>query len=556
MNIEYLFQNALRLHQSGSIQEARDLYLKILSFNSNHFDSLHLLGLISFQLGDYYSAIDLIAKALTIFERSELAHCSIANAYSSLGKFDLALAHYNSAISIKFDHFEAHFNKAIALKELGYIEESLKSYKFSMILKPDFAQCHSNIGALLTDIGEFSVAILFFNRAILIEPGSHVWYSNRGVAFKNLGQTSNALKDYETAVVIKPDYTECYSNRGVALQELKRVKEAYFNFHNALILNFRDPESHFNLSLLLLLTGDFNGGLPEYEWRWNSPSNSCFKIKREFIQPLWLGQFSLVGKTIFIHSEQGLGDTIQFVRYIYLLSEMGASVIFEVQRELVNLLRQIFINILIIAKEDVISDFDCHCPLMSLPLAFKTNLDTIPFPFAYLKCESNKMNFWLSRLGVRRIPRVGLVWTGNVGHVNDRQRSLNLSILLSYLPKGFEYISLQKEVRKSDQIVLNNSFIKHLGDEINDFTDTAALCQLMDIVISVDTSVAHLSSAMGKPTWILLPFSPDWRWLLNREDSPWYQSVKLFRQSQMGDWTQILETLSQELTRISFDVKE
>ena len=302
-------------------------------------------------------------------------------------------------------------------------------------------------------------------------------------------------------------------------------------------------------SIILMLNGDFTNGLPLYELRWKTKE---LKMKsRNFSKPLWLGEESLTGKTILLHSEQGFGDTIQFCRYAKMVRNLGAKVILEVPLPLVDLLRSLDGVDELIPKDSELSDFDFHCPLLSLPLAFKTELSSIPNAPHYIYSNQVKRKYWLNKLGAPSKKRIGIVWSGSLGHSNDRNRSLRLEEIKQYLPNGFEYISLQKEIREADQSTLINSGIGHFGPELQDFSDTAAICDLMDLVISVDTSVAHLAAALGKPTWILLPFNPDWRWLLDREDSPWYPTVRLFRQSSTQQWSSVLKRVAQNLQHFS-----
>jgi hypothetical protein len=269
---------------------------------------------------------------------------------------------------------------------------------------------------------------------------------------------------------------------------------------------------------------------------------------RNFPQPLWLGNESIAGKTILLHSEQGLGDTIQFCRYAPMVSDLGARVIIEAEESLAGLLEELPGVSEVVAKGQDLPDFDCHCPLMSLPLAFRTDQDNIPCPEKYLKSDPGKLAYWNARLGPKTKPRIGLVWSGSNNNPKLSHRRLPLNQAIRQLPSGFQYVSLQTEVWVDDKSTLDSAVnIIHFGDELNDFTDTAALCELMDIIISVDTSVAHLSGALGKPTWMLLAFSPEWRWMLGRDDSPWYRSLRLFRQEKIGDWAGVLEKLKSGL---------
>ena len=276
----------------------------------------------------------------------------------------------------------------------------------------------------------------------------------------------------------------------------------------------------------------------------------------DFSQPLWLGQAEfggiegLAGKTILVHSEQGLGDTIQFSRYLPLLAEHGARVVFELPAALFGALRGVTGVSDFVVKGQTLPAADFHCPLLSLPLAFKTTLESIPSPGPYLKADALKVKQWSERLGLKSRPRIGLVWSGNAQHKNDHNRSISLELLLSQLPDRFDWVSLQREVRDADRQALElHPSIRHFGTELADFTDTAALCELMDLVISVDTSVAHLSGALGRPTWVLLPNVPDWRWLLDRDDSPWYACIKLYRQREPSEWSPVIARVALALSQ-------
>jgi hypothetical protein len=299
------------------------------------------------------------------------------------------------------------------------------------------------------------------------------------------------------------------------------------------------------------LLGNFEEGWREYEWRWRHEEISQISGIRYFEQPLWLGKEPLKNKTILLYAEQGLGDTIQFCRYIPLVGALGAKVILEVPASLVHLLKNLDGVGQIVARDDKLPGFDYQCPLLSLPLAFKTTLDTIPL-CPQIITNKGKVALWKGLLGQKVKPRIGLVWSGSTTHKNDHNRSLTLTKLLPYLSPNYEYVSLQKEVRDIDKGLLNgDEVIKNFGAILQDFTDTAALCELMDLVISIDSSVAHLAATMGVPTWLLLPYNPDWRWLLDRDDSPWYPSLNLYRQPIIDDWSSVLEKINVNLLTFS-----
>jgi hypothetical protein len=336
------------------------------------------------------------------------------------------------------------------------------------------------------------------------------------------------------ALASRPDYAEAFANRGVLLYDLKRFDEALASYDSAIALRPDYADAHFFKGLSSLVTGDLPRGWIEYEWRRKAPAARI--PKRDFSQPLWLGGDDIAGKTILLHSEQGLGDTIQFCRYAALVAARGARVILEVEAPLRELMTGLAGTAGIIAKGSALPDFDIQCPLPSLPLAFKTRLDTIPSTTPYLRVPKQALGYWNALLGAKRSLRIGLAWAGNAKHVRDRERSMRLRDLLPLLDIEATFVSLQKEVRAADAETLANCGVLQFGRKLGDFSDTAALISQLDLVISVDTSVAHLAGALGKRVWILLTHAPDWRWLLDRDDSPWYATARLFRQDDTREW--------------------
>jgi hypothetical protein len=369
------------------------------------------------------------------------------------------------------------------------------------------------------------------------------------VALQESDMPYDALDCYNTAIQLDASCAEAYNNKGLILKELKDYEDSLHAHLKAVELNPNHGTFHWNLSLLYLLQGDFKRGFAEYEWRWKDEEISAISGKREFPQPLWLGDRPLEGKTILIYCEQGLGDTIQFSRYVPLLHHLGCHVILEVQAPLIPLFKNIPGIQQLIPFGQPLPEFDYQCPIMSLPLAFGTTLETIP-PTQPIHLETTKIAEWESRLGPQKKPRIGLVWSGSTTHKDDRRRSIVLKDYLEHCIPDFEYISLQKEVRKQDQGILAQSDIRHFEDHLQDFSDTAALISLLDLVVTVDTSVAHLSASLNKPTLILIPYSPDWRWMLDRDNSPWYPSVKLFRQPALGDWKSTIQSLFDDILSI------
>ena len=366
------------------------------------------------------------------------------------------------------------------------------------------------------------------------------------MAYYGLSDYEQAVACYKQAITLAPGDAVTHSNLGNALVRQLRLPEALLSYSQAVALAPDHADAQWNGALALLQTGDFRQGWALHEWRWKRPAFKA--VKRSFSQPLWLGDTDLAGRTLLLHSEQGLGDTIQFCRFAALAAARGARVLLEVEPALAALLANLEGVAQIVLKGAKLPTFDCHCPLLSLPLAFKTELDSVPYANRYLTVDPAKLKFWQDKLGKKIKPRVGLVWSGDKAHRDDRSRSIQLAELLAYLPDCFAYLSLQKEVRETDRAALESRpDILHFGSQLTDFCDTAALCELVDVVISVDTSVAHLSGALGRPTKLLLPFCPDWRWLLLRGDSPWYNSFQLYRQLSDGQWGTAISPLVRRL---------
>jgi predicted TPR repeat methyltransferase len=374
-----------------------------------------------------------------------------------------------------------------------------------------------------------------------------VLHFNLGNALVQQGRLAEALACYDQAIALQPDYGQAWCNRGNLLQMRHQIDAAVESYDRAIALNTEYADAYWNKANALLLGGDFVRGWPLYEWRWKR--DSFTSPKRGFAQPLWLGQESLAGKTILLHSEQGLGDTVQFCRYVPMVAALGARVVLEVQKPLLGLVHSLPGVSEWVEKGTALPPFDFHCPLLSLPLAFNTGICDIPGAASYLSSDPVRRAHWANRLGPRTRPRIGIVWSGGAGHAHDQMRSIPLALMLQWLPDVFDYVSMQQEVRSGDRQVLEASDrVTHFGKDLLDFGDTAALCDGVDLIISVDTSVAHVAAALGKPTWVLLPYNPDWRWMLGRRDSPWYPGAVLYRQQQPADWSAVLARVASDLT--------
>ena len=571
-------------YQTGRAENAVELIGKAIRVNPGVAAAYCNRGSALLDLGQFDAAVSDYRKAIDLNRDYAEAHNNLATACIRRRRFDEGLACADRAIRIKPGLAEAHDNRGQALHELGRIAQALESYERAIAInpglagaynnrgnslleagkpeaalasfdtaigiQPDFAEAHSNRGNALRALGQPEAALASCERAIAIKPRYAVAHNNRGIALRELHRLDAAIASFDRAIEIDPAYAEAFGNRGNALTDLKQIDAALASYDGAIRLDPDDAKSQWNRSLALLLAGDLEAGWPSYEWRWKRKEPA--QHQRRFAQPLWLGEPSLSGKTILLHSEQGLGDALQFCRYAKPVHAMGAHVVLEVPRSLAAVLRGLEGVGEIIHRGSPPPPFDYHCPLLALPLALRTNLATIPRADRYLHADPAALAKWSARLGTASAPRIGLVWSGSTIHTNDRNRSIPLAGLLLHLPPGFEYVSLQKEVRPADAKVLaSHPAIRHFGDALEDFADTAALCELMDLVVSVDTSVAHLAAALGRPTWILLPFAPDWRWLLEREDSPWYESVRLYRQGADWNWEPVLRRIAGDISKIA-----
>ena len=530
-------------------EKSLENYRKVLDLDKSNINSLYNIGDILIDLEDYINAAQYFNKVIELQPNSDDALNNLGFLQLELGNYEEALEYLNKAILINPKNLSALNNLGKLCEKKSLYSDALEYFNKAIKLNPGHAESYSNLAAILIELMLFEDALAYLYRALDLDPNIPEAYNNSGNALYKLNRTEEALLNYTRAIAIFPDFVEAWTNRGVLLDSLFRHDEAIVNFDKAIVIKKDFADAYWNKALSLLRCGDFYNGFNLYEWRWKVDKLKL--LNRSYSQPLWLGNENIRNKSILLHAEQGLGDTIQFCRYAKLVKELGAIVLLEVPKSLLDLLNGLegFDQLIEIGKP--LSNFDYHCPLMSLPLAFKTELSSIPSRTPYLAAANNKYEKWAQKLGVKSKLLVGLVWSGSTTLKNDHNRSLTLQQLLPYLSDLCEYVSLQKEVREIDKQVLDGSNIKQYGDELNDFSDTAALCELMDLVISVDTSVAHLAGAIGKTTWVLLPHVPDWRWLLDREDSPWYPSIKIYRQPSPGDWDSVIQQVRQDLIEYS-----
>jgi tetratricopeptide (TPR) repeat protein len=573
----------MTLYRQGQWMQAQALLQQVVQREPRHFEALYMLGMMAGQMGNSVLALKYIERAISVNPHHASAHSNLGNVFRDLGRYPEALASHQRALAMAPKQADAHFNMGITLQELNRFAQAVASYDRAIALKPeraefhyhrgsalhhlrqhqaavesyqhaislapDFADAHFYCGNSLQELNQFAQAAASYDQAIALQPDNALACYCRGNALSAMALYPAAISSYDQAIAIKPDYVDAHINRASVLQECLQLESAIAGYDRAITAEPDCAGAHWSQGLCYLQQGDFERGWPKYEWRWQCNSTSNYLSQRDFLQPLWLGEQPLQGKVILLHSEQGLGDAIQFARYAKRVHRLGARVILELHSPLVRLLARLEGVAHIVARGDPLPEFDYHCPLLSLPLACKTTLQSVPASVPYIASDPQKVVQWGARLGEKTKLRVGLVWSGAAIHKNDAHRSIDLFQLILHLPDHAQYISLQKEIRDADQQTLkSHPQILHFEEELEDFTDTAALCELMDLVISVDTSVAHLAGAMGKPVWILLPFNPDWRWLLGRADSPWYPSAVLYRQEVRGRWDTVLERIARDLS--------
>src|SRR5262245_47785323 len=551
-NLGQALQEAVTLQQQGRLREAEKIYTRVLKALPDQFDALNLLGTIKAQRGQAGEAYRLITAALKVNPRAPDAWVNLGIVLHALKRDQEALESFDKALELKPGDADALHQRANALITLGRAQDALAAVDQVLSLIPRHPQARLNRGLALAALGRHEEALAEFDGALALSPGNPAAHYNRGISLFNVGRYENAVAAYDSALSIAPDHVRAWNNRGLVLQALNRHDEALASYSKALEIRKDYADARFNQALGLLTIGDFRRGFAQYEWRWRRTGMPAHG--RGYGRPLWLGEYPLQRHTILLHAEQGLGDTIQFARYVPLLARTGAKIVLEVQPELAPLLGRLACVAAVVARGEPLPPFDVHCPLGSLPLALKTEPATIPAGGPYLSADDARIAKWRARIEAAERPRVALAWSGNAQHVNDRNRSIPLSRLapLWSAAASVQFIGIQRELRGDDaDLLAREPRVTQIGAELDDFADTAAVIALVDLVISVDTSVAHLAGAMGRPVWALLPFSPDWRWTLAGESSRWYPTARLFRQPSLGDWDSVIERLPGELDRLA-----
>ncbi|MDQ7787575.1 MAG: tetratricopeptide repeat protein [Thermodesulfovibrionales bacterium] len=462
-----------------------------------------------------------------------------------LGRIDEAVSSFKRAILLSPEFPAPYFSLGALLQQRGYIDEAITLYQQVLQLCPEHSDTCNVLGSAFQAKGQLAEAIAWYQKAIQFNPNSFMAHNNLGSALKLQGDIDGAIKQYQRALKLNPNFAESLNNLGNALRDKNELDKAMSFYRRSIALKPDFADAHWNLSYALLLSGQFEEGWKEYEWRW--------KLKEplhKLPQPLWDGS-DCAGKTILLFAEQGFGDTIQFIRYITMVADKGIKVVLGCQKELKSLSENIQGVSQVIAYGEPLPQFDFQLPLISLPMVFKTTSDTIPSQCPYIQVGPRLIERWGKKMDLDQSKiNIGLAWAGSPGHLNDRNRSCPLDMFTRLTEtENCTFFSLQKILNiESERNMIDTLKLIDYTGEISDFADTAAIIMNLDLVISVDTAVAHLAGALGKKVWTLLPFAPDWRWMLKRDDSPWYPTMRLFRQYSWGDWRSVLVHVSQELT--------
>lgn len=582
-SVRKFLQKGLEHHRAGRMREAESCYLHSLKADPRCATALHLLGLLAQQAGEFSKSIHLIEKALALnpddadavnslaesyldqkllpqavqcYQRLVEIRPQSAEAHHRLGKarerqedWEGAAASYRRALSLQADSPDLYASLARLECKQGAFAEAVDACRRALALAPHRPELYQQLGHALTYTGNYGAAVQAYRQVLAFQPDSAPAVYGLGYIFERQGDLSAAADAYRIALKIDPDLAVAYFHLGIThhlqgdcAQALKCVE----------MMRRVEPDSaqaRSFLGILLLQQGNFHQGWNEYEYRWGTTYG--LRHRRKFPQTLWKGE-PLAGARILLHAEQGMGDTLQFVRYVPLVAARGGNVILEVQPRLHRLLAKTPGAVEVISRGEALPAFDWQCPLLSLPLAFATDLRSIPAPIPYVAPDPAEVEIWRERLGGNGV-RVGLAWGGNAKHPHEHWRSIPLE-LLSPLTRmeGATFYSLQMgpPAAQVGQLGAKVRLIDLQGEQ-KDFADSAAIVSNLDLVISIDTSVAHLAGAMGKPVWVFLSKSPDWRWMLDREDTPWYPSARLYRQSRLGNWAEVISRVERDLTELA-----
>jgi tetratricopeptide (TPR) repeat protein/glycosyltransferase involved in cell wall biosynthesis len=544
-----VFAEALQHHRAGQPEKAEIIFRRVLADDPAHSRALYYLGIIAGRRGDHEAAEGFFRHALALAPHYAEAHYNLGNILQEQGRLENAVASYRRAVALEPTAAAVHHNLADTLRMLGLSEEAAKSYRRTIAINPAAAEAHLNLGNLLQAQGRPQEAIACFHQVLRLLPDHPAAHYNIGNALRLQDRLDEAVARYRHAISLNRNYADAYNNLGNALHDLGRLDEAIGSFRRALALRPNSPSTHKNLGLSLLLKGDLPQGSGEYEWRWGEDE---FKTVPPAASPRWDGQ-PVPDHAILLRAEQGYGDAIQFVRYAPLVRARCGRVVLQCATALGELLATTAGIDAVVTKMAPIPDVAAHAPLLSLMHIFGTKRETIPADVPYLRVDPARAARFAERIGAAAGLKVGLAWAGNPEHHQDKKRSLPLAALFPLLgTAGTRFFSLQKGEAAAEISAHGlNGRIVDLGPDLGNFADTAAAINCLDLVIAVDTAIAHLAGALAKPIWTLLPFSPDWRWLLDRDDTPWYPTMRLYRQPAAGDWGSVIASVTEALAQAS-----
>lgn len=580
-HISALFLSGAIAQQTGRLDTAIAHYQKVITLDPNHFEAHHNLAIALQDRGEWDAAATHFRRSSEFNPHHAPTHFNWGNLLLKQQDYYGAIAHYQQAIQLKPNYAKAYNNLGNALKHLAQLDAAMAQFQQAIALDPTYAEPYNNLGSLLQEQGQLEAAMLWYERFIDLQPQNAsgyynlatIWqaldrpdaaiatyqqalalhpdqpeaHNNLGILLQNQEQTA-AIAHFHQAIALKPDFADAYNNLGISLQQHNQLDQAITQYHQAIHLNTNFAEAHLNLGMALLAAGDWQPGWTEYEWRWYCHNGQ----PRSLPKPQWQGS-ELQGKTILIHTEQGLGDSIQFIRFVPLLAEHGANVIVECQPELDRLFQAVAGVTQVVPVGNLLPDYDLHCPLLSLPHRLGITLANLPADIPYLAAVEAAPT-QLSDASFK----VGIVWAGS--HLKPqravwtyRVKTCPLPIMMQLATAAqVQFYSLQVGHHATD--IAANGFSEQMTDLsplLTDFAATAAIVTQLDLIISVDTAVAHLAGALGKTVWVLLPYGADWRWLTERDDSPWYPTMRLFRQTSPGDWNGVIQQVVHALSAVA-----
>lgn len=515
-----------------------------------HAEALHLRGILALQQSDFHSATRWIGEALALAPTAGAVvaamHCNRGIAWHRLGDLPQAIDDYDQALLLDPTLALAHANRGVACMDTGRVAQALDSFSHALALAPDHAGTHSNLGNALLQIDQPEQALQHYETALRIDPGNAAHHLHVGLAQLRLDQFAAAQSALLQALRIDPACATAHCYLGETERAQNRLDAALACYESALAIDPEHADAHFFQAVTRLAQGDWQRGWQQYEWRWRSTAARL--LPRNFPFPLWLGQSSLQGQRILAHCEQGLGDALQFCRYLPLLAQAGARVVVQAPATLLPVLQTLDGDYEWLTSDAELPPLDWHCPLLSLPLALGARAPLGMHAPGYLRAPPERVRHWRSVLPASGRRRLGIAWSGNALHLQDRHRSLRLEDLLPCLPEDWDIVVLQTELRDTDLPTLQaHPQLQYQGSEVRDFADSAAICTSLDLLLSVDTSVAHLAAALGVPVWLLLPWRADWRWGLQKKDTDWYPGMRLYRQQALQDWDSVLRQVQADL---------